>query len=172
MIVQHFNLNGESFDFQIGQVEIQVVSQPIISGFLPSNIFAHGTSGDITIEGSNFDTSLPMYLRLSFGGSLYSSISEATALSSTSATFHIDPSMIPVVGTYNLEISQYPFTTLPDAFSKFGWTQQEILSKWQVAEFIVVSTPEIVEASPLTVPAQSSGNLLTIRGYNFTQYTL
>ena len=78
VIVQHFNLNRESYDFQNEQVEIQVVSQSIISRFLLSNLFAHG---NIRIKGNNFDTSFLMYLQFSFGGKLYLSISEATSLS-------------------------------------------------------------------------------------------
>ena len=108
VIVQHLKISEVVFDFQSNSVEIQVIVQLKITNILPSNFFAFESSGDITISGANFNVNLPIYLRLSFEDHLYMSTNESSTLTSTSATFHIDRTMIPFVGTYNLEISQYP----------------------------------------------------------------
>ena len=114
-----------------------------------------------------------MNLRLSFEDHLYMSTNEASALTSTSARFHIDKTMIPFVGTYNLKISQYPELFWEKlSLQIFLWIQEEAESEWEIAELNVVSVPEILEASPLNISAQSSGRILTIRGSNFTKFTL
>ena len=173
VIVQHLKISGVVFDFQINSVEIQVIVQPKITSILLSNFFAFGSSGDITVSGANFNVNLPMYLRLSFENHLYMSTNKASTLTSTSTTFHIGKTMIPFVGIYNLEISQYPELFWEKlSLQIFLCTQEEVESEWEIAELNVLSVPEILEASPLNIPAQSSGRILTIRGSNFTQFTL
>ena len=168
-----FKISGVVFDFQSNSVEIQVIVQPKITNILPSNFFAFGSSGGITVSGSNFNANLPMYLRLSFEDHLYMSTSEASTLTSTLATFHIDKTMIPFVGTYNLKISQYPeLFWVKLSLQIFLWIQEEAESEWEIAELNVLNVPEILEASPLNIPAQSSERILTIRGSNFIQFTL
>lgn len=106
-VVQNYILNGAEYDFTSNRVELQVEAQPVIVTILPSDFYALNTAGSLTIEGSGFDPTKSMYLRLTYKDSLLVTVITASSLTSTSAMFQIEPSFVPYVGAYNIEISHH-----------------------------------------------------------------
>jgi hypothetical protein len=170
-VVKNFILGDSEYNFISNTIPIVVETQPIINDILPSNYYRLAESGDITLLGT-FDDSRTLYLRITFYDKMNIVIIPSSSITPTEATFYIDKTYVPAVGEYTLEISYYE-----DLFCKYlplqiyKWDMTDVLENWLTTSLYVVSGPAISEAFPLTIPANTAGQFLTLKGENLTSYT-
>ena len=154
-------MNDQEHDFVSNSISFSLENKPNILSVSPSFYWELGTAGVLTVTGSNFDTSKQLYLKIKHADDRLELVITSTAVTnSTSATFDILSSYFVIEDNYTLTISHYEVFPIDPSNHTI----------------IVVSTPKVVEAYPLSVPADTPSSepimKLTLHGTNFTQYTI
>ena len=167
-VVENYDFNSTEFDLLTNTIDISVEVQPMISDILPSNFYPQGQDGTITIEG-DFDVSRTLYLRMTRADSLFNSVIVATTLTETNATYYISASDVPVAGVYLIDVFYGTSPLEEDYWNRYEASEDRLTSELNV---IYASGNSITTAFPLSIPASTSGQMLTIQGHNFTIYTL